>query len=165
MKNSRLANLLRENKILKHGQFKLRSGRHSSYYCDIRETFGNVKILGEIIKEIIPLIPKETTCIAGSGLGGIALASIVAYKKKLPVALVRNEVKDHGTKKTIEGYLPTKNDCVCIVDDVFMTGSSISDTKQKLTPLKCKFTKHVVVINRSEKNTVFSVLRGNDLIK
>ena len=69
MKNSRLANLLRENKILKHGQFKLRSGRHSSYYCDIRETFGNVEILGEIIKEIIPLIPKETTCIAGSGLG------------------------------------------------------------------------------------------------
>ena len=79
--------------------------------------------------------------------------------------LVRNEVKNHGTKKTVEGYLPTKNDRVCIVDDVFMTGSSINDTKQKLAPLKCKFTKPVVVINRSRKKFVLCVLQGDDLIK
>ncbi len=165
MKNKSLINLLFIQKILKYGEFTLRSGLTSPYYCDIKEALGNVKILEKIITELTALIPKATTCIAASGYGGITLASIVAYKKRLPIVLVRDKIKNHGTKKMIDGYIPTKDDYVCIVDDVFTTGSSISDTKQKLLPLKCKFVTPVVVLNRSKKKSVVSILQDRDLLK
>jgi orotate phosphoribosyltransferase len=165
MSKNTLVKLLKKQNILKYGRFKLRSGLYSSYYCDVKEALGNQETLNKIMEGIIPIIPKMTTCIACSGYGGIALASVVAYKMKLPIAFVRNEIKDHGTKKLIDGYIPTRNDYVCIMDDVFTTGSSINDTKQKLLFLKCKFVKPVVVLNRAEKNKVISVIRESDLLK
>lgn len=160
----KLTKLLQQKNIIHYGDFVLRSKEHSTYYCDIKQALGNVSILEEIIKELLPLIPKDTTCIAGSGYGGVTLASLVAYKKKLPLTLVRDKVKDHGTKKIIDGYLPTRKDYVCIVDDVFTTGSSITDTKEKLKVTKSKLVKPVVVLNRSKKSSVLSVLSDKDLV-
>lgn len=163
MKNTFLRKVLQKENILKHGDFILRSGIRSSYYCDIKEALGKPKILNRIIDGAIALIPKATTCIAASGYGGITLASIIAHRKKLPIVLVRDKVKNHGTKKIIDGYVPTKNDFVCIVDDVFTTESSIKYTKQKLVFLKCKFVTPVVVLNRSTKKSVVSILSDKDL--
>ena len=164
MNNKKLINLLIKQKILKHGNFKLRSGITSSYYCDIKEALGYPKILDEIIKQLTSLIPKETTCIVGSGYGGITLASDVSFAKGLPLVLVRDVVKNHGTKKIIDGYLPDKKDHSCIVDDVFTTGSSVLGTKEKLKYTKCKFTKPVVVLNRSTKNSIISILKSENLL-
>lgn len=164
MVNKKLLNLLRDKNIVKYGSFKLRSGEVSSYYCDIKEGVGNPEILNQIVKEISKIIPKKTTCISASGYGGIAIAGAVAYKTKLPLSLVRDKVKDHGTKKIIDGYVPTNKDYVCIVDDVFTTGSSIKDTKEKLLKTKCKFVKSVVVLNRGKKGLVLSVLDEKDIV-
>lgn len=161
--NKQLIKLLKDRNILKHGTFILRSGEKSGYYCDIKEAIGNSKILNLLVAELIKVIPTNATCIAGSGYGGITLASLIAYKKKLPLVLVRDRVKDHGTKKIIDGYTPNKNDVVCIIDDVFTTGSSIKDTREKIMPLKAKFTKPVVVLNRSKKSTVISILTNENL--
>ncbi|MBP6888763.1 MAG: hypothetical protein KBC21_03590 [Candidatus Pacebacteria bacterium] len=160
----KLTNLLKKEEVLCFGNFILRSGLATTYYCDIKQALGNVKILENFVSSLVPLVPKETTCIAGSGYGGITLASLVAYKKKLPLILVRDKVKDHGTKKIIDGYLPGKKDYVCIVDDVFTTGSSISETKEKLKPLGCKLTQPIVVLNRSKKSSVISILADKDLL-
>lgn len=165
MENETFVNLLLKREILKHGNFKLRSGSTSSYYCDIKESFGDPEILNIIIKRLILLVPKKATCIVGFGYGGITLASIVSYRMKLPLVLVRDQVKKHGTKKIIDGYLPNKNDYCCIVDDVFTSGSSILATKEKLLDTRCKFTKPLVVLNRSTKNSVISILNGKDLLK
>ena len=158
-----LAKILTDEKILKYGNFTLRSGVISNYYCDVKEAIGYPKILNKMVSELLKLIPKNCTCIAGSGYGGITLASLVANKKRLPLILVRDKVKNHGTKKSIDGYIPNKNDVVCIVDDVFTTGSSITNTKEKLTSLGVKFTKSVVVLNRSNKSNVISILTDKDL--
>ena len=164
MSKNSIINLLKKEEIIKYGNFKLRSGLNSNYYCDIKKALGKPKLLEIIVREISKLIPKETTCIAGSGYGGITLASLVSYKKKLPLILVRDKVKNHGTKKTIDGYIPNKKDFVCIVDDVFTTGSSISDTRQKLSPTKCKFVKPLVFLNRSKESGVTSVLQLDNLV-
>ena len=163
MKNN-LVQLLQKEKIVKYGDFTLRSGVISKYYCDIKQALGNVKLLETIISLLVPLVPKKTTCIAGSGYGGITLASLVTYKKKLPLVLVRDKIKNHGTKKVIDGYTPTKKDYVCIIDDVFTTGSSINEAKEKLKGTKCKFVKPVVVLNRSKNRSIISVLSDNDLL-
>lgn len=160
--NKKLIKLLQEESILKYGTFVLRSGATSHYYCDIKEALGSVKLLKLMTNELVKLIPSNATCIAGSGYGGITLASLVAYKQGLPLVLVRDKIKDHGTKKLIDGYVPNRKDYVCIVDDVFTTGSSITETKQKLVHTKARLTKPVVVLNRSNKK-VLCILQDKDL--
>jgi orotate phosphoribosyltransferase len=162
MKKS-LIGALRKKGIVKYGTFTLKSGIISSYYCDIKQALGYPELLSEMVKELIKLLPSKTTCVAGSGYGGITLASLVSYKMKLPLILVRDKIKDHGTKKVIDGYVPTKKDFVCIIDDVFTTGSSIAHTKERLIPFRVKFVKPVVVLNRSKSKTIFNILSDKDL--
>jgi orotate phosphoribosyltransferase len=155
--------MLQDQGVLVYGDFILRNGESSNYYCDIKQALGNPKIVKKMIDALLPLIPQKATCIAGSGYGGISLASLIAYKKKLPLVLVRDKVKDHGTKKIIDGYVPNKKDIVCIIDDVFTTGSSIADTKEKLRPLGVVFTKPVVVLNRSKSKSVVFLISDKDI--
>ncbi len=159
-----LVKILKDKDILKFGNFTLRSGTKTHYYCDIKEALGNPILLSLFANELVKVVPKNATCIAGSGYGGITLASLVAYKLKIPLVLVRDKIKNHGTKKSIDGYLPTNKDRICIVDDVFTTGSSIKEAKEKLMPTKAKFTKAIVVLNRSNKKEVLSLVSNKDLI-
>jgi orotate phosphoribosyltransferase len=159
-----LIKLLKKEKIIKLGDFTLRSGIKSNYYCDIKEAFGNPITLKTIVNQLVKVVPGNVTCIAGSGYGGITLASLVSYKLKMPLVLVRDKVKDHGTKKVIDGYTPNNKDVVCIIDDVFTTGSSIKDTKDKLVITKVKFSKHVVVLNRSNSKEVISLISDSDIL-
>ena len=159
-----LIKYLKSKNVLKFGEFTLRSGIKTHYYCDIKEALGDPELLDLFTKGLIKLVPKNTTCIAGSGYGGITLASLVSYKLKLPLVLVRDKIKNHGTKKLIDGYVPTAKDRVCIVDDVFTTGSSIRETKEKLMKTKAKITKAIVVLNRSNKKEVLSLLNDRDLV-
>ncbi len=158
-----LVKILKDKDILKFGNFTLRSGIKTNYYCDIKEALGSPRLLSLFANELVKVVPKNTTCIAGSGYGGITLASLVAYKLKLPLVLVRDNIKNHGIKKSIDGYLPTKKDKICIVDDVFTTGSSIRETKEKLMPTKAKFTKAIVVLNRSNQK-ILSLVSDKELI-
>lgn len=162
--HSALIKSLCEASILKYGEFVLRSGEVSDYYCDIKEALGYPKILELMVRELLKKVPKNATCIAGSGYGGISLATLVAFKKKLPLVLVRDTIKKHGTRKIIDGYVPTRKDTVLIIDDVYTTGSSIKDTKEKLLHTKAKFSKPLVVLNRSKKTVVDSVLSKEDLV-
>ncbi len=164
MNTKNLINLLKKAHIIKYGNFKLKNGEYSTYYCDIKQAFGDPKILNAIIMHLLQLIPKKATCIACSGYGGITLASLVAFKMKLPLVLVRDVAKGHGTKKVIDGYVPTNKDTICIIDDVFTMGTSIGKTKESLKMTKCKFAKSVVVLDRSDKGEVVSVLRYTDFI-
>lgn len=159
-----LVKILKDKDILKFGNFILRSGIKTHYYCDIKEALGDPGLLGLFANELAKVIPKNATCIAGSGYGGVILASLAAYKLKLPLVLVRDKIKNHGTRKSIDGYLPTSKDRICIVDDVFTTGSSIKETKEKLSITKTKFTKAIVVLDRSNKKEVLSLVSDKDLI-
>ncbi len=163
MKKNRLVQLLIQEKIIKYGNFTLHSGEKSTYYCDMKQALGNVKLLDTIIRELTKATPASATCIAGSGYGGIALASLVAYKKKLPLVLIRDTLRKHGTKQLVEAYIPTKKDKACIIDDVFTTGSSIAEAKEKLSPYKCRFTKPLVVLNRSKNKSVIALVTKDEI--
>ncbi len=163
MGHRNLLNLLKNEGILIYGDFTLRSGETSKYYCDVKKALGAPKILTLIVKELCKIVPGEVTCIAGSGYGGITLSSLVAHTLGLPLVLMRDKMKDHGTKQLIDAYVPTKNDVVCIIDDVYTTGSSIKDTKVKLRITKCKLTKPVVVLNRSKSKSIYFLLKSSDL--
>jgi orotate phosphoribosyltransferase len=134
------ANLLREkvHRIIKEksfaeGDFVLVSGRRSKYYLDMKPTLfspeGATAVAELVLNE---LAGTRVDYIGGLAVGAIPLASAVAIVSErhdcpLPGFFVRSAVKDHGTKKLIEGLgtgetLSGKR--VVIVDDVTTQGRS-----------------------------------------
>ena len=156
MKKEILLAKIKKIGIVKKGQFKFRSGTTSNLYCDVRKLFGNPNLLFAISHTICKMLPKGTTCVAGSGYGGLPFAASVALISKTKLSAVRNEIKNHGIKKSIEGYVPEMKDRVVIVDDLFTTGSSILDTAKELKKEGANIIGAIVVINRS-KTRNFSI--------
>lgn len=150
MKKEKLLAKIKKVGIVKEGQFKLRSGITSNLYCDARKLFGDPNLLLAISRTIYKILPKGTTCIAGSGYGGLPFAAAVALVSKTKLSAIRNEKKNHGIKKSIEGYVPGTKDRVVIVDDLFTTGSSILDTAKELKKEGAKVIGAIVVIKRSK---------------
>ena len=113
--------------IVRHGDFTLRGGDYASYYCDIKKVYGYPELLNHLSKVLSARIPEHTTCLAAAGYGGIPLATALSLETNLPLSLVRDKIKDHGTQLIVDGYSPTEADSVCIIDDVFTTGSSVRE--------------------------------------
>lgn len=129
---------------------RLRSGLSSTFYCDIKKSFGYPDILDLLAEEVGKNLEKNVTCIAASGYGGLPLAAVVAGKFNLKFVLVRDSVKKHGKGGQIDGYIPTKSDKVAIVDDVLTTGSSIRETYAILKKNKARVAYAVVIVKRGE---------------
>ena len=137
--------------VIEKGDFKLRNGSNSNIYFNIKKAYGYPQLLEKIAEELFDLIDKSITCVAASGYGGIPLAVAISQKYNLHLTMIRPELKDHGNLWLVDGYVPTKQDNVAIVDDVFTTGSSLSDT---IHPIKA-FTNIegcYVVFKRSKNN-------------
>lgn len=119
--------------VIERGDFKLRNGSSSNIFFNIKKAYGYPKLLEKIVEELSGLFNKDVNCVAASGYGGIPLAVAISQKYNLHLTMVRSELKDHGNLGLIEGYIPTKQDNVAIVDDVFTIGSSLSGT---IKPIK-----------------------------
>jgi orotate phosphoribosyltransferase len=76
----------------------------------------------------VEILHPDTTCLAASGYGGLPLGVIVSQLSGLPLAMVRDSEKNHGKKGLIDGFVPTAQDKVTILDDVYTSGSSLSQT-------------------------------------
>lgn len=154
MKKQELLARIKKAEIVKKGQFKLRSGAVSNLYLDVRKLYGDPDLLTAISGAIKKILPGGTTCIAGSGYGGLPFATAVALASGARLIAVRNETKSHGIKKSVEGYMPNKNDKIVIVDDLFTTGSSILSTARELKKTGAKIIGAVVVIKRAEPKKI-----------
>ncbi len=146
---------LLKHEILLIGDFTLKSGLKSPYYLDLRLIPSYPKLFQEVVSLLAQKIQKTTTNlkgIAGIITAGIPFATGVCLKLQLPLLQVRSEVKDHGTKKLVEGVLPNDDGEVCLLDDVITTGLSkhnaIAFFRDQKIPVKYLF----VVVDRSDKS-------------
>jgi len=119
-----------EHKSLQRGRFVLSSGRVSDYYIDGKLTCfdpeGSALIVEAILAEVADL---PIDAIGGMDMGATPVVGAVANRsfyvgRPLPTFVVRKDVKEHGTKKRIEGQFKASWK-VAIVDDVVTTGDSI----------------------------------------
>jgi orotate phosphoribosyltransferase len=131
--------------------FTLASGKKSKYFIDCKQTLlqGKASLLaGEIILfDIIHFLLKDgmkINAVAGVALGGCSLATsvsllssmnpednlsfnrIIAEIGSLNSIYIRKEVKDHGTKNLIEGYIEPNSNIVLLEDTITTGGSSIN---------------------------------------
>jgi len=74
--------------------------------------------------QLVDLLSQSTSKLIPIPLGGLPLGFHLAYEKKIPMLMIRDKVKDHGTKKMIEGVI-NSSDQYIFIEDVITSGSSI----------------------------------------
>jgi len=148
------ATFLYKNDIIKFGNFTLASGKNSSYYIDLRlvpsfphEFRKMIKNLQNLVIEKIGLDNFES--LASVPTGGLVITSALAIEIVKPLIYVRNQPKEHGTTKSIEGKISAGMKVV-IVDDVITTGTSVLNGIKQLKESGLSVSDAFVIINRLE---------------
>ncbi len=67
----------------------------------------------------------------------------------LPCVYIRNQKKEYGTNKQVEGILE-KGDVVMILEDVLTTGGQVLEVAETLKQMDVEVEKIVAVIDRQE---------------
>ena len=120
----KLVNDLYEIQALKFGEFRLKSGVLSPFYVDLRGIIAHPPILQAVALRILDILrPLRLDRIAGIPYAGLPIATAVALAGNLPMLYARREVKDHGTRRTIEGTF-APGEVVVLIDDVITDGAS-----------------------------------------
>jgi orotate phosphoribosyltransferase len=131
------------------GTFTLRSGKTSHYYLDKYLFSTRPEILRELGAMFAARVPRGTARLAGAELGGIPLVSAASMASGLPCVFVRNQKKDYGTAKQLEGRLE-RGDRVMIVEDVATTGGQALEAAAVLRGAGAEIVAIVSVIDRLE---------------
>ena len=138
--------LIKHEVIIK-GNFRLKSGEYSNYYVDIKKTISIPSLYNKIVDLLSNKISKiknlENYCVMGVPYSGIPFAGAVSYKLNIPLVLLRNKQKTHGTQKIIEGDIRERD--IILIEDVMTTGGSIIETIDILENLGYK-VKYVFTI-------------------
>ena len=131
------------------GSFTLRSGKVSHYYLDKYLVSTRPEILRELGALFATRVPAGTTRLAGAELGGIPLVSAASMASGLPCVFIRNQKKEYGTAKQLEGKLE-RGDRVMIVEDVATTGGQALEAAKVLREGGAEVTAIISVIDRME---------------
>ena len=100
--------------------FKLKSGRTSNYYVDVRSVISDPDAFN-LITKLLTLIVKgekseiESLVLCGVPHGAEPYVAIVSNALGVPMIKVRKEVKDYGLNKVIEGKITSGQKCILSV--------------------------------------------------
>jgi len=148
MTKEQLAHRIAEVSLLR-GEFILRSGRKSNYYLDKYRFETQPDVLIELGKLFAARIGPAVNRIAGAELGAVPLAAAAAMASGKPFVIVRNQKKDYGTSKLVEGIL-NADETVVIVEDVLTTGGQVIEAAKTLKDAGAKIDRIIAVIDRME---------------
>lgn len=151
-----------ESKVLKFGDFTLKSGRKSPFFMNAGGyvTGQQLMKLGEYYaKAIVDTYGTDFDVLFGPAYKGIPLAVVTAiamhtlYGKEVRYCSDRKETKDHGADKG--GFLGSKlqdGDRVIMIEDVTTSGKSMEETVPKVrSAANVEIVGLMVSLNRNEK--------------
>ena len=150
MNRAALASAL-ANAALLRGEFTLRSGRTSKYYLD-KYRFTTRP---ELLCALAALFADRVRAIggvdrlAGAELGGIPLVTATGLEMGLPFVFVRNQKKDYGTAKQLEGEL-NAGECVVLLEDIATTGGQAVEAIRTLRDAGARVPAVITAIDREE---------------
>src|SRR5256714_11297162 len=148
MTREQLAKRIADLALLR-GEFTLRSGRKSNYYLDKYRFETQPDVLIELGKLFASHVTDKIDRIAGAELGAVPLAAATSMACGKPCVFIRNQKKDYGTAKQIEGVL-NAGETVMIVEDVLTTGGQVLEAAKTLKELGARVERIVAVIDRLE---------------
>ena len=151
---------------VKFGKFTLKSGEISKYYFDMKSIMSYPKLMKTIGDAMYNLIKDDCDLLCGVPIGAIPICSYISTNYNIPMVIVRDSVKDYGTKKQIEGNYNEKNNCI-IIEDVITTGNSVNKVIEAIKD-KVNIVGVITMFDRQEGYTcsvpVKSVLCKTDII-
>jgi orotate phosphoribosyltransferase len=111
-------------------EFTLKSGGRSHWYVDVRSVTLEDDFRRQLALQMAACINvyyPEADAICGVPLGALPLATTIADILHLPLLLVRDQAKEHGTKRRVE---KSSDDAlynhVVVIEDVVTTGASVT---------------------------------------
>ena len=143
-----VAKRIAETALLR-GEFTLRSGRKSSYYLDKYLFSTQPDILAALGALFTERLPAGVTRLAGAELGGIPLVSSASMASGIPCVFIRNQKKDYGTAKQLEGPL-NADDVVVILEDVATTGGQVLEAASVIRETGATVAGIIATIDRQE---------------
>jgi orotate phosphoribosyltransferase len=150
----KLFTLLKE-KAFRRGRVTLASGRESDFYFDMKPAMldpDGAALMAELILQQIQDVNAD--CIGGLEMGAVPLIAPVAMRspdfgRRLPGFFVRKAVKDHGTKKRVDGT-DIAGKSVVILEDVTTTGGSAMDAVRAVEEAGAKVALVLSILDRGE---------------
>ena len=113
-----------------YGDFTLTSGKHASYYIDMRRVSLDARVaplIGQVMVDLIEEIP-DVAAVGGLTMGADPIAAAVLHQgaargKSYDAFVVRKEPKDHGRGRQVEGP-DLEGKRVIVLEDTSTTGGS-----------------------------------------
>jgi uridine monophosphate synthetase len=163
-------------KMIKFGNFTLKSGITSSVYIDLRSIISYPHILSKVVDEYINIIQEKNITfdkIAGIAYGALGIAFQIADKLNKPTLLIKKEGnKNYGIQN--QGFIGhyTMGEKILIIEDVATTGNSAICVAKQLKKAGLQVTDAIVLLDREsgakenfvKRNiTMHSIVTMNDL--
>ena len=160
-------------------KYRLVSGGLSNFYFDCKRTTllpQGQYLIGNIFFSLANT--RGVNQIGGLTLGADAIATATAYtshftRHPVNAFIIRKKVKDHGTKKSIEGCVDP-NLKVIVIDDVITTGGSTIQAIESCLENGLQIDSVIALIDRQEMNgleniqkyvgEVISIFKANEFI-
>jgi orotate phosphoribosyltransferase len=151
---TKLFALLKES-AFRRGRVVLASGRESDFYFDMKPAMldpDGASLLADLILKELQGVKAD--CIGGLEMGAVPLIAPVAMRSRdfgrhLPGFFVRKAVKDHGTKKRVDGA-DIAGKTVVILEDVTTTGASAMDAVKAVQEAGAKVALVLAILDRGE---------------
>ena len=131
------------------GQFKLRSGKTSTFYWDKYRFESDPLLLHSIVVQLEECLPASFDKLAGLELGGVPLATGLSLKIGTPCLYVRKEAKAYGTRNLVEGGFEV-GEKVVVIEDVVTTAGQVCTSVGQMRELGLVVEDVVVVIDRQQ---------------
>ena len=162
---TKLIDTLISSKALAFGEFTLKSGRKSPYFCNMGMAISSGQYLNIVAEcyceKILDTIGEEFTFIFGPAYKGIPLASSISqmlssnYDINKRWGYDRKEAKDYGDSrdKVLVGDM-RESDYVIMIDDVITTGETKVEAWNKIDSLvdSLIFKGIFVAVDREERD-------------
>jgi len=175
---SKLKEILLKKSVIRGQEFKLASGKTSTFYVDARITTLDPEgafLCGKIFLEMLK--DYQVDAVGGYSIGADPIVAAIATlsfieKTPIPAFIIRKETKSHGTGKIIEGNFPKKGK-VAIFDDVVTSGGSIIRGADQVRSHGGEVEVIMAIIDREEGGrekiesagyTFLSIFKKRDLI-
>ena len=135
---------------VRFGDFKLRSGKRSPVYIDLRLLSSYPRVLDQSARLLVPLLRSlKYQRIAAIPYGGLPIGTAVSLALDVPLIYPRKEVKEYGTRRAVEGEYQT-GDRVLVLDDLITTGGSKIEAIAPLEKLGLEVEDVVVLLDREQ---------------
>lgn len=156
-RRARLIELIKLRSFQEGPEFKLASGKTSTFYFNMKPTMldseGAYLVASLILDQ---LEGTDADLIGGLEMGAVPIASSVAAVaftegRKLPAFFVRKQAKEHGTQSLVEGLAKGESMSgrkVVVVEDVTTTGGSALKAAEALKAAGAEIVRVITIVDR-----------------